>query len=182
MTILDWLKNTGGKTIGLLEMVGLKYPVKTYVAQVSPTLWRGSRLPNDAAYLDLKNKGFSLIVNLCAENDMDAKPAEKYGLKHARIPIIDNTAPTEEQMFKFLKLATDPTQLPLFVHCEKGLGRTGTVVACYRLAVCHWTLQQVLDESAQYGQLLECQESFLAEFSTNGVAKWLTIGSAQTTS
>jgi tyrosine-protein phosphatase SIW14 len=174
--IYEWLKNLGGLIIGLLELVGLKYPVRTYMFRVTDTLWRGSRLPNDAAYRELEDRGCKLIVSLCAENDMDAIPADKVGLKHFRIPIIDNTHPTESQMFEFLWMTTDPHNWMVMVHCEAGKGRTGVAVACYRMAICDWPFEKALAEAKQFGLTLECQEKFLKEFSVDGVIKWKKTG------
>jgi hypothetical protein len=172
MWLWEKLKDIGGACIGVAEMLGLKYPVTTYMSQVDATLWRSSRLPDAAAYDDLFHKGFNLIINLCAENDMDAIPADRAGILHRHVPIIDNTAPSIEQMLEFLTLVTDPLNSMCLVHCEAGKGRTGVAVACYRMAVCGWTCEDAIAEAVKFGLTLEDQISFLKRFAVDGCKQW----------
>ena len=79
MWLWDKIKDAGGACIGIAELFGLKYPVHTYMSQVDATLWRGSRLPDLAAYREMQTEGFTLFINLCAENDMDAEACNMLG-------------------------------------------------------------------------------------------------------
>ena len=47
-------------------------------------------------------------------------------------------------------LALLNSQEPVFVHCHRGSDRTGTVIACYRIAHDRWDQKQAL----QGGQVL----------------------------
>lgn len=57
----------------------------------------------------------------------------------------------EDEVVQFLKAATDPNNLPAFVHCQRGADRTGTMCAMYRIVVCGWTKEQALDEMKNGG-------------------------------
>jgi hypothetical protein len=57
----------------------------------------------------------------------------------------------EEDVVRFLQLATDKTRQPVFVHCQYGADRTGVMCAAYRVAVDGWTKQQAIDEMTQGG-------------------------------
>ena len=172
MTILGRLLDAGGKLIGWAEMHGLEYPVDTYMFKVSNNLWRGSRLSDASAYARLKSMGITCIISLLAENNNDAEPADAVGLLHVRIPIMDNTAPTEEQMFWFLEIVNHNPNTITYVHCTEGKGRTGVAVACQRMAIENWPLDDALAEAKKFGLKFECQKDFLKEFWLTGVAKW----------
>lgn len=161
--IRDFVLDAAGITIGLLEMIGLKYPVRKYRFEVSKTLTRGSRL--DAKTIgELRQDGFKLIVNLCAENDADAKPSAYYGIRAVHIPIIDNSPPKFEQMVQFVKLVSDQKNQPAYVHCEAGKGRTGVAVACYRMVVDKWPAERAIAEAKSFGMAMPGQERFLRKF------------------
>lgn len=156
--------NLLGVMVGYAEMLGLKYPVKKYRFQVSDALWRGSRL-NAAAIADLRQEGFRLIVNLCAENNADSKPGKYYGIKTLHIPIIDNTPPKMDQVMAFLNAVRDSSNIPTYIHCEAGIGRTGTMCACYRIAIQGWTAADAIAEAKQFGLAMPSQEEFIERFS-----------------
>ena len=44
----------------------------------------------------------------------------------------DGTTPSTEIVEKFLELAESRNH-PLAIHCKAGLGRTGTLIACYAM-------------------------------------------------
>jgi protein tyrosine phosphatase (PTP) superfamily phosphohydrolase (DUF442 family) len=155
------LEVAGGEAVGVAELAGLRYPVKTYEAQVDGGLYRGSRV--DAAQMaTLKQQGIRGIVNLCKENNDDAANAAKLGLAALHVPILDNSAPSVAQMMQFIDFAK--ANPPTYVHCEAGEGRTGTAVACYRIAVDGWTAEQAIAEGKNYGLSLINQISFIEKF------------------
>lgn len=161
--VKDDFLNAGGAAIGYAEMAGLKYPVKQYSFQLSSGLTRGSRV-DEAGMAKLKAQGFKGIVNLCAENNMDAGPAAKNGINALHIPIIDNTPPTDAEVKQFLDFATNPKNQPCYVHCEAGVGRTGVMSACYRMAVQGWSPGQALAEAKNFGCAMPDQQQFILNF------------------
>lgn len=153
----------GAEAVGVAELAGLRYPVKTYEAQVDGGLYRGSRV-DEAQMATLKQKGITGIVNLCKENNDDAPIAAKLGIAALHIPILDNSAPSIAQMMQFVQFAQ--AHPPTYVHCEAGEGRTGTAVACYRIAVDGWTAEQAIAEGKGYGLQLINQIEFIQKFAT----------------
>ena len=164
MWIFDKIVDGAGAALGYLEMLGLKYPVKEYRSQVSDGLWRGSRLDADDV-LELKALGISLVVNLCAENDADAH----CGIQTLHIRIIDNEPPKLRQVVEFLSAVARPENQPAYVHCEAGKGRTGVMVACYRVSAQGWSADDAIKEAEKMGMAMPDQEEFIREFA----AKWL---------
>jgi len=142
--------NTAMKAVGIAELAGLKFPVKKYEARVSKDLWRGSRL-DDAGEKNLHSRGFSAIVGLTAERDTDPH-ARADGLAKMRIGVIDNHVPSYAQVKKFLGYVDQQkAKGPVYVHCEAGVGRTGIMVAAYRMKVQGWDAARAIVEARKYG-------------------------------
>ena len=59
--------------------------------------------------------------------------------------------PEDEDVVKFLRIATTPALQPVLVHCQHGSDRTGTMVAIYRIAFEGWTKTQATDEMINGG-------------------------------
>ena len=56
----------------------------------------------------------------------------RVAVQHARHPIKDMSTPTTAQMMAILRAiqAAYTDEVPLYVHCWGGIGRTGTVIGC----------------------------------------------------
>jgi protein tyrosine/serine phosphatase len=59
--------------------------------------------------------------------------------------------PEDEDVVKFLRIATTPALQPVLVHCRHGSDRTGTMVAVYRIVVEGWTKAEAIDEMIHGG-------------------------------
>ena len=149
--------------VGVAELAGLRYHVKAYEAQVDGGLYRGSRL-DDAGMASLQKEGIKGVISLCLEHTNDAALASKYGLAFLNVKILDNHAPTMAQMMDFINFAK--AHPPAYVHCEAGVGRTGTAVACYRIYVDGWTADKAIAEAHTYGLQLVNQIAFIQSFAT----------------
>ena len=54
-------------------------------------------------------------------------------------------------MREILALFEDPSAGPVFIHCRRGADRTGTLVACYRIAHDGWGNRKALQEARFLG-------------------------------
>ena len=162
------LKNTGAtlgaELVGVAELVGLRYPVSSYEFKVSDSLTRGSRINDAKGYDTLVKQGFKGIVDLTLEGTNDAKGGKAAGLNTLNVKILDNSAPTQNQVKQFLDFATNPKNSPCYVHCQAGKGRTGVAVASYRMAVEGWPPEKAIAEAKKFGCALPDQLEFLQQF------------------
>ncbi len=132
--------------------------------KINGALTRGANV-SEAQMERLKRDGFRSIVSLNLEGDEDPEHAPKLGLKAFSVPVLDQWHPTVAQVDQFLATVTSGENQPTYVHCAGGDGRTSIFVACYRLAVEHWPLNDTLAEASSFGRLTHEQQEFIERFS-----------------
>jgi protein tyrosine/serine phosphatase len=116
--------------------------------QVTTNLYRGAQ-PTEEGMKQLKAMGIKTVITL-REFHSDQDVVEGTGLKNIRLKMSPLRA-SDDEVVEFLKAATDTNNLPVFVHCERGADRTGTMCAMYRITVCGWTKEQAIDEMKNGG-------------------------------
>jgi|JI6StandDraft_1071083.scaffolds.fasta_scaffold62865_2 rhodanese-related sulfurtransferase len=93
---------------------------------------------------------FKTVVNL-RETPLDAPLA----LPDSQTQLVDLSLKTwdveDQDILAFLRVATNPAQRPVIVHCRHGADRTGTMVAAYRMVVQGWSADAALAEMQQGG-------------------------------
>jgi atypical dual specificity phosphatase len=80
----------------------------------------------------LAQAGVSAIVSL-TETPLDFAPIREFNFDYLHAPIQDFTAPTIKQIkeiIEFMSQQVDQERCVL-VHCQAGIGRTGTILACF---------------------------------------------------
>ena len=137
--------STGGRGVPASEGIA-------NFGRVNPALFRGAQ-PDERGMANLARLGVRAVINLRMPSDTwpgEEAAARAHGLTYGNVPLPGLSAPTDTQVAQVLALiATSPS--PVFVHCEHGADRTGTVVACYRMQYDGWTAEQAFAEAKLYG-------------------------------
>lgn len=115
-------------------------------------LFRGAQ-PDAAALAQLHARGIRTVINLRPPDEAwDGEPAaaRALGLVHHTVPLRGFDAPGDAAMSQVLALIT-ASPGPVYIHCEYGADRTGTVIACYRIRHDGWSAERALAEAQLYG-------------------------------
>jgi len=131
----------------------LERPGLPNLNKVSNALYRGAQ-PEPEGFVELQKMGIKTVVNLRSihsdRDDMAKAGLEKgaLGYEHIRMTAWN---PEHEEIVRFIRIMADPANHPVFVHCQHGADRTGTVVAAYRTVIQGWTREAALEEMTQGG-------------------------------
>jgi tyrosine-protein phosphatase SIW14 len=125
--------------------------------RVSSTLYRSAQ-PSEEGFVFLGtqvslakgDRPIKTVVSLRAFHDDAPLVPASSGLRLEQIRF-KTWHPENEDVVKFLRIATTPGMQPVLVHCQHGSDRTGTMVAIYRIAVEGWTKAQATDEMTNGG-------------------------------
>jgi len=120
--------------------------------KVSERLYRGAQ-PDGEGLEHLKKLGVKLIINLREPGDDwkdEAAAASACGILYTNFPMNGFSRPKDEQVRQILGLL-ESFSGPVFVHCQHGCDRTGTIVACYRIQHDRWSVELAMREAERYG-------------------------------
>eukprot|EP00178_Gracilaria_changii_P013716 TRINITY_DN386_c0_g1_i1.p2 TRINITY_DN386_c0_g1~~TRINITY_DN386_c0_g1_i1.p2 ORF type:complete len:471 (+),score=85.95 TRINITY_DN386_c0_g1_i1:52-1413(+) len=94
--------------------------------------------PSSSGLQWLYNYGVHTVVDLRGSDRLNQwyLPSEQLGLSVCNIPVEDFSTPSFEQVHLFCSVVQQTMQNSgvVFTHCKAGIGRTGTFVACWRIA------------------------------------------------
>ena len=116
--------------------------------RVSDELYRGDQ-PSPQGMQNLKQLGLKTIINLRSFHS-DRDEIGETGLAYEHI-FMKAWHPEEDDVVRFLKIATDPKRAPVLVHCQHGADRTGALIAVYRIAVQGWSKAEAIREMTEGG-------------------------------
>jgi protein tyrosine phosphatase (PTP) superfamily phosphohydrolase (DUF442 family) len=121
-------------------------------AQVSDRIFRGAQ-PDTTGLKNLQTLGVKTIIDLRMPDDAwkdEATAARTHGILYTNIPFRGFGPPTDAQMNQVLSLI-ESSPGPVFIHCQHGCDRTGTVIACYRIQHDRWSEDKAMQEARRHG-------------------------------
>lgn len=147
--------------------------------RVNERYYRGSQ-PDQSGFAQLKSLGVKTVIDLREDREPDtAGWVRDLGMQYFNIPLSSRRAATDEQAAYFLKLANDPNNWPVYVHCAGGRHRTGEMTALYRITSDGWTAERAYQEMKQFkwystgghGPLKDYVYDYYNRYTTGVIAK-----------
>ena len=115
-------------------------------------VYRGAQ-PSREALSELKNLGIVTVINLRQPDDTapyEEPACDLFGIRYVSVPLSSIAAPSAAQIECVMR-AIEFSSGPVFVHCQFGCDRTGTVCACWRIRTDGWPNAVALQEAVIYG-------------------------------
>ncbi|MCE9609179.1 MAG: tyrosine-protein phosphatase [Chthoniobacter sp.] len=116
--------------------------------RVTPNLYRCAQ-PTEGGAEAAEKLGIKTVISLRAwHSDGDALRGSTLRVERIRF---NTWHPEDEDVVRFLRLATDRRLGPFLVHCQHGADRTGTMIAIYRIVVQGWKKEAAIHEMTEGG-------------------------------
>ena len=133
--------------------------------QVDATVACGGETSPDAIAA-LAQQGFTSVVNLRLPTEPgvpeEAATVEAAGLRYFHLPMNPN-APEVETVERFLDVAADTSNQPVFIHCASA-NRVGAVWAIKRVVQDGWTREQAIQEAQAIGMRSPVMLDFVTRY------------------
>jgi tyrosine-protein phosphatase SIW14 len=121
--------------------------------KVNDGLYRGAQ-PTEQGFASLANLGVKTVLDLRefdSRSLAEKRAVEAAGMRYVNIPMQGTNTPSPAVVTKVLALLNQKDAGPVFVHCRRGADRTGTIIACYRIAHDGWQPAKALREAKGLG-------------------------------
>ena len=116
--------------------------------QVTPQFYRGAQ-PSAQGMKQLHKLGIKTVINLRAlhsDRDEIGSLPLRYEHIHFEPFLVEH-----DEVIRFLRIATDKSAQPIFLHCQHGADRTGMLTALYRIVVQGWSKERAITEMKKGG-------------------------------
>ena len=119
---------------------------------INENLYRGAQ-PTEEGIKRLAKMGVKTIINLRGDEEKAKNEelwAKNNGIKFINVNLSNWFKPKTEDIESIIKDINATGNQPVFVHCQRGADRTGTVIAIYRITHDNWTAKQAIDEAKKF--------------------------------
>ena len=119
---------------------------------VAPGFYRGAA-PTEEGLKKLKALGVKTIIDLRIAPHLvkaEGQEVKRLGLTFVNLPM-GADPPTKKEVATFLAISGQAASSPVYVHCQHGADRTGTMVGIYREVHDHWDFAKTYAEMRHYG-------------------------------
>ena len=121
----------------------LDEPGLSNLYRVSDILYRGAQ-PEPEGMKRLEAMGIRTVVSL-RQFHSNREEGAGTGLRCIQIHV-NPFDPEHDEVVRFLRVLRDPNNHPVYVHCQRGIDRTGMMCAVYRIVECGWAHTAAVDE------------------------------------
>ncbi len=175
LSLLFWACAAG--TVGVCVAADRGVPASHGIVnfgKVSDHLYRGAQ-PDADGIANLKKLGVTMIINLRTTEEIwppESVQASDNAILYTNIPLRGLSRPGDRDVARILSVINNAPG-PVFVHCEHGCDRTGTIIACYRIKHDGWDASAAFKEADHYGmsQLERGMRSYVADFARQSAKK-----------
>ncbi|MFZ5766876.1 MAG: fused DSP-PTPase phosphatase/NAD kinase-like protein [Thermodesulfobacteriota bacterium] len=105
-------------------------------------VYQSAVIPAEDLPATVRDKKLKAVIDLRTNESTDFPPQEegrlleKLGVRYYHLP--SKQVPEEETVAAFLKIAADPDNYPMLIHCHHGEGRSVLFAAIYRIEFEGW--------------------------------------------
>ncbi|MBZ5625326.1 MAG: tyrosine-protein phosphatase [Acidobacteriia bacterium] len=120
---------------------------------VDQQVYRGAQ-PTGEGISYLSKLGIKVVLDLREHDErslLEERLVTAAGMRYVNVPMTGKTPPTPAETNTILSLLEDPAAGPVFVHCKRGVDRTGAVIAAYRIDHDKWDNARALKEAKANG-------------------------------
>jgi len=117
--------------------------------QVDAHVYRGGQ-PTNEGFQYLSKLGVKTVIDLReggSRAQAEALVVSADGMQYINVPMSGLTPPSDAEISKVLSILEDRTSGPVFVHCQRGADRTGTVIAAYHIDFDRWDNARALADA-----------------------------------
>jgi protein tyrosine/serine phosphatase len=115
--------------------------------RVSDGFFRGGQ-PKEKGFDELRQMGVKTIVNMRAIDSDRKFIKQRFHYEHIGF---HPSKPPKDEVLSFLRIVSNKSLHPIFLHCYFGVDRTGMLCAIYRIIIEGKSKEEAIEEMKKFG-------------------------------